>query len=90
MLRIDDGPAVILACENGPGFKNLTGLAGFGGADVRATAEDLAAAESLAAIQIEHNHVMAEIGVTRDGAGAAAFRVARMPARDDYLEGMRG
>jgi len=33
---------------------------------------------------------MTEFRVARDGPGAAAFRIARMTARDEYLEGRRG
>jgi hypothetical protein len=42
------------------------------------------------AIQVQQNHLMAELGVARDRPGAAAFRIARMTARDDYLERVRG
>ena len=48
------------------------------------------AAESLTAVQVQQNHFMAEFRVARNRPGAAAFRVARMTARNDYLEGVSG
>jgi len=68
----------------------LTGLEGFGSAYSGAASKARSAAEPLAAIEVQQNHLMAEIRVARDRPGAAAFRVARMTARDDDLEGLRG
>jgi hypothetical protein len=68
----------------------LTGLEGFGSAYGGAASEARFAAEPLAAIQVKQNHRMAELGVARNRPGAAAFRVARVTARNDYLEVVRG
>ena len=86
--RIDHGAAVVLAGESGTGLKNLAGLPSFGGADGGTAPEAGSAAVPFTAIQVEQHYLMAEIGVARDGAGAAAFRVARMTAGDDYLESL--
>jgi hypothetical protein len=86
---IDNGAAIELAGESGTGSKTLASLLGLFGTDVGAAIQSSPATEPLAAIQIEQNHLMAEIGVKCDSSRAAAFRVARMTARHDYLEDCR-
>src|ERR1019366_1915681 len=88
VCSVDDCAAVVLAGKSGPCIETLTGFPGFGGADDGTAPRS--AAEPLTAIQVQQNHLMAELGVARDRPGAAAFRIARMTARDDYLEGLRG
>jgi hypothetical protein len=87
---VDGRPAVVLAGEGGTGLQDLTGLLRFGGAYGGATVEAYSATEPLTAIQVQDDNLMAELGVARDGPGAAALGVARMTARDDDLEGWRG
>lgn len=83
---IDDRAAVVLAGKNGARFQTSTSSLGFGGANGAAAVEARAAAESLAAVEIEQDHLMSQIGVAGDGPAAAALRVARMAARDDDFE----
>jgi hypothetical protein len=87
---IDDRAAVVLAGESGTGLKTLTSIQGFGGADGGTTPEARSAAVPFTAIQVEQDDFMAQVGVARDRPGATAFGVARVTARDDYLEGVRG
>ena len=88
--RIDNGLPVDLVGERGAGFQDLAGILRFGGADARTTVEARGAAESLAAIEIEQNDLVAQRRVAGDGAGTAAFRIARMSAGDDDLQRFRG
>jgi hypothetical protein len=90
MRSIDDGAAIVLTSESGAGLKMLTSRPGFSGTDRGTPFEARSAAEPLTAIEVQQNHFMAEFGIARDRPGAAAFRVARMPARDNYLEGVPG
>src|ERR1039457_4022556 len=71
---IDDRPAVVLTGENGAGLETLTSLPGFGGANGATAVEALSAAESLSAVQVEQNHLVAQLRVACDRPGAAAFR----------------
>jgi hypothetical protein len=84
---IDDRAAVDLSHESGNRFETLTSLLGFGGAYGGTTVESLSPAVSLSAVQVEQNHLMAKLRVSRDCTGAAAFGIARMTAHDDNLEG---
>jgi hypothetical protein len=87
---VDDGSAVDLAGEDGAGFQDLAGLLSFGGADGGAAVQWRATAEAFAAVQIEKNDIVAEVGVAGDGAGAAAFGVAWMAAGEDDFQGRCG
>jgi hypothetical protein len=87
---IDDRAAVVLSGESSPGLENPTGIQSFGGADGAATVEACRAAVPFPAIQVQKDDFMAKAGVTCDGPGATAFRVARVAAGDDYLESARG
>jgi hypothetical protein len=90
MRGVDDSAAVVLAGEGGAGPEYPASLAGFGGTDAGTAPEAGSAAEALAAVQVQQNHLMTELGVTGDRSSAAAFRVTRMTTSDDYLEGGRG
>jgi hypothetical protein len=89
VLRIDNGAAVVLACEYGPGFQNLAGAAGFRSTDFGAASEAGVSAISFAAVQVEENHLMPERGIAGDSACAATLRVAWMSARDDHFQRAR-
>ena len=82
---IDDGAAVDLIREYRAGFQDLARSLSFGRSDLSAEIEACAAAEALAAIEVEKDDLVAQIGVPSNGAGAAAFRIAGMAARDDDL-----
>ena len=60
---------------------------GFRRADAAALREAGFAAVAFSAIEIEQNHMVAEVGVAGDGAGAAAFGVAGVTACDHDSEG---
>ena len=90
MGGVDDGAAVVLAGEGGAGPEDLACLAGFGGANGGTVAGAGSAAEALTAIQVQQNHLVAELGVAGNRAGAAAFWVAGMTAGHDYLEDGHG
>jgi hypothetical protein len=83
---VDNGPAIVLAGENGAGAETLASLPCFAGTDIGATIQTGSPTEPLPAIQVQQNNLMAEVGVKCDGPRAAAFRVAWMAARDDNLE----
>jgi hypothetical protein len=86
MRVIDNGPSIVLAGETGPRSKALAGLLGFAGADSGTAIKARPAAKPLAAIQVQQNYFMAEIGEQRDSPCAASFRIARVPARHNDLQ----
>lgn len=80
MRRIDDRVAIMLSCKHGAGVKDTARILGFGRANSRTATKARSSAESVAAIQVEQNDLMAEIAIAGDGSGTAAFRVAGMAA----------
>ena len=83
---VDDGASVDLIGEDGAGFQNAAGSLGFGRANGRAAIEWCGATIPFTTIEVEQRDVVPERGVARDGAGAAAFRIAGMSTGDHDLE----
>ena len=88
---VDDGLAVDLFGEHRRGVEDLAGFLRFGGADGGAI-RIRRFAEAFATVEIEESDIVAEGDVAGDGAGTAAFGVARMGAGDYDFErdGRRG
>ena len=83
---IDDGAAIVLGGEDGARFQDGAGFFGFGGTDARAVFEVVCAAEAFAAVQVEENDFVAQVGVAGSGAAAATLGIAGMSAGDDDFE----
>jgi hypothetical protein len=85
---VDHGLAVDLAREEWMRAQDLTRLLGFRGPDGRAIKVRcfLSLAEAFATIKVEQGDVMTKSHVAGDGAGAAAFGVARVGTGDENLQ----
>jgi|ERR1700722_16177230 len=87
---VDDGASIDLTRERCARLQDLASFLGLRGADTGAEIKARPTAEAFAAIQVEKNYLVAEIGVARDGSGAAALRISRMATGDDDFEGADG
>ena len=86
MSVVHDRTAVILSGENGASFKDFAGFLRLGGANSPTLTRVRAFTKAFASIHVKQNDIVAKTFVAGDGASAAAFRVTRMAAGNDYLE----
>ena len=88
MLRIDHSAAIVLGRKCRPRFKDAARILSFRGTDPGAAIEGSSPAIALTTIQIQQGYLVSQFGESGDSPSAAAFRVARMAARDDDLGGL--
>ena len=81
--------SIVLTHKRRARFQNLARFPSFRGADRRAPVKCRLPAIPFTAIEIQQNHLVAQIRVARDRAGAAAFRVAWVSARHHDLQSVR-
>lgn len=86
MVVIDDSTSVDLLSEYGSRSKDFTSFCRLCRSNRSALLHATPAAETFTSIQIKQNDFVPQSDKSRDGAGASAFRISRMSARNNDFE----